>query len=129
MKKTLNFFILIVIILSLNSCATIFSGTKANVKVNGTPKEAKVYANGNYEGMAPCKVKVSKNALKNGVTIRVEADGYEPQETLVTRKLKMGSFIFDLFIFPGGHIIDYVTGAVYKPFPNDVEFNLNAKSK
>lgn len=120
----------IAIALSLSSCATIFSGTKCKVKItDGTPVGAKVYVNGNYEGTAPCKVKVSKNGLKNSQTvIELRADGYASQKITLTRKLKVGSIVGNLLCSFGiGIVIDVLTGAIYKASPGKIHYNLDKK--
>ncbi len=112
----------------MSSCATIFGGMKTNVKVKGFPEGASVYYNGNFEGNAPCNVKVSKNSLKDGNTkIQVKSEGYENSEITLSRKMKMGAFLGDILIFPVGHIVDFATGAIYKPYPAKVEYNLQKK--
>lgn len=113
----------------LSSCATIFSGTKSSVRVKGTPENAKVYYNGNYEGQAPCNVKISKNGLKQKqTTVEIKADGYETAQATLVRKIKVGAIVGDI-IFSAGIflIVDFATGAIYKPYPKKVEYNLSPK--
>lgn len=125
-----NLLVILIIAVSFSSCATLFSGTKTNVKVKGYPEGAKVYYNGNFEGNAPCNVKVSKNSLKNGNTkIQIKAEGYIDSEVTMSKKMKTGAFIGNFLIFPAGHIIDFVTGAIYKPYPNKIEYSLITKSE
>lgn len=45
------------------------------------------------------------------------------------RKIRVGAFIFDFFVFPGGHITDFLTGAIYKPYPTKIEYNLQKEKK
>jgi len=126
--KTLNFLIFCMMLIAFTSCAILFSGTKTNVKVDGTPPNASVYYNGNYEGTAPCQVKVNKKALKDGnAKIQVKAENHIDSEVTLTRKLKTGAMIGNFITFPVGHIIDFVTGAIYKPYPAKVEYNLKEK--
>jgi len=130
MKKSIQLITFSLILLIFSSCATIFGGMKTNVKVKGYPEGAKVFYNGNFEGNAPCNVKVSKNSLKDGSTkIQIKAEGFKDSEVTMSRKMKTGAFIGDLFIFPVGHIIDFVTGAIYKPYPNKIEFSLEINSE
>jgi len=130
MKKLKLLFAVAIVATLFNSCATVFGGMKTNVKVKGLPEGASVYYNGNYEGNAPCNVKVSKNSLKDGNTkIQIKSEGYQDSEVTLSRKLKMGAFIGDILIFPVGHIVDFVTGAIYKPYPAKVEFNLQKDNK
>ncbi len=129
MKNKIIILFVIILPFIFQSCATIFSGMKTNVKVkNGTPQNADVYYNGSFVGKAPVSVKVSKNGLKSGnAKISVKKEGYETQETILTRKLKMGAFIGDIIVFPVGHIVDFVTGAIYKPHPGSIEYVLKVR--
>lgn len=128
MKISRMVFIVLVAILT-QSCAIIFSGTKSGVKVKGMPEGASVYYNGNLEGTAPCKVKVSKNALKNGNTkIQIKQEGYQDSEVTLGRKIKVGAVVGDFIIFPIGHIVDFATGAIYKPYPGSIDYDLTPES-
>lgn len=125
MKLTNKFVIVVVLAMLTQSCATIFSGTKTRVSVAGAPEAANVYYNGSFVGEAPCRVKVSKNSLKGGNTkVQIKKESYETAEVTLARKIKMGAFIFNFFVFPVGHIVDFATGAIYKPYPNKIEYRL-----
>ena len=130
MKKTI---IALVGTLFFSSCATIFSGTKCKVKVkDGSPVAAKVYVNGSYEGTAPCKIKISKNSLKAGTIVEIKADGFETQKVTLIRKIKMAALIGDIVTGVVWLAIDFGDGAIYRAFPNKIEYNLvidaNAKA-
>lgn len=69
---------------------------------------------------------MSKKSLKEGnVKIQIEKQDYEEAEVILNRKMKIGAFIGDILVFPVGHIVDFLTGAIYKPYPNKIEYNLN----
>lgn len=124
-------FILIALILFFCcSCATICSGVKCKVKIrSGDPAAAKVLVNGNYSGTTPITIKVSKNGLKNGQTVvTIQADGYLPQEIILTRKIKIAALVGDI-IFTGGIglIVDFATGAIYKSYPGEINYKLEKK--
>ena len=124
----MSLFAILIIATFTQSCATIFSGTKSGVRVSGLPEGANVYYNGNFEGKAPCRVKVSKNSLKNGNTkVQIKQEGFKDAEVTLARKMKIGAFVGDVFVFPVGHIVDFMTGAIYKPYPRKVEYNLQKK--
>lgn len=109
----------------LVSCATVFSGTKAKIKVSGTPDSSSVYVNGNYAGNAPLKVKVSKNGLKNSGTKVLVKNGDKQQEITLTRKVKVSAVIGNILFTGGiGLIIDFATGAIYKPYPDNIKYKL-----
>ena len=120
-----NILIIIITAIVFQGCATIFTGTKSHVKVDGMPENAKVYLNGNFIGNAPTKVKVSKKALKDNSIITVKSKGYETATIKVVRKTKTGALIFDVIFMFVGLPIDFATGAIYKPFPKEVNYNLD----
>lgn len=125
MKNIILLLLSVSSILFLNSCATIFSGTKCKVKVkDGSPIAAKVYVNGTYEGTAPCKVKISKNSLKSGAIVEIKADGYETQKVTLVRKLKIGALLGDIVTGVVWLAIDFADGAIYRAYPNKIEYNL-----
>lgn len=117
-----------VLMISLSSCATVWSGTRCTVKVkDGVPAGAKIYVNGNYVGTAPMDVVISKNGLKNKQTvITIKADGFKSQDIILTRRLKIGAFIGDI-IFTGGIglIIDFLSGSIYKAYPGTIHYSLD----
>jgi hypothetical protein len=117
-------------IVFLSSCATIFSGRNDKVKVTGgNPVAAKVYYNGSYVGTAPCEVKVPKADLRHGTAvITIKADGYEDQEIVLTRKLKVGALVGDILTGVIWIVVDVVDGAIYKSSKNKVNYDLQKKS-
>lgn len=112
--------------LSLQSCALIFTGVRDKVTIqDGTPEGAKVYYNGSYLGNAPQKVKIPKNSLKKeAASVRIEADGYINQEIVFTRKLRVGALILDCLTGFIWLIPDFATGAIYKASPKKIKYNL-----
>ncbi len=114
------------LVLSLQSCALIFSGTKDKINVhNGTPENAKVYYNGSFVGNAPASIKIPKNSFKdNRAIIKIEADGYVSQEITFTRKLRVGALIFDCLTGFIWLIPDFATSAIYKASPKAIKYSL-----
>jgi len=57
--------------------------------------------------------------------------GPEPIMLLKSSPFDSASFLAlgDILIFPVGHIVEFVTGAIYKPYPAKVEFNLQKDNK
>lgn len=125
-KRTLTAFLAAAFLFSFSGCALIFSGTSTKVSVpDGIPAGAKVYYNGAYVGTTPCKVKVSKKDLQKGqAVITIKADGYKDANITVSGKIKVGAIIGDVLlgIFP--LIIDFVTGAIYKPQHDTIKYSL-----
>jgi hypothetical protein len=131
MKKRLNiwtFVLLMAVIIILPSCATILGGSRHSVRVkNGTPPNARVFLNGEYLGSAPINAKVQKNAKQGNSYIEVKADGYETSKINMTRKASVGFILLDICfgVVPLG--IDLITGNIYKPRPNRIDYYLEKK--
>jgi hypothetical protein len=127
MKKISLVFLLSVL---LCSCATIFSGRNDKVKVTeGNPIAAKVYYNGSYVGNAPCEVKVPKADLRNRTAvITIKAEGYEDQEIILTRKLKVGALVGDILTGVVWIVVDVLDSAIYKSSKDKVHYDLQKKS-
>lgn len=125
MKKLIIQSLIVSMSIFSSSCAFILSGTKDTIHIkNGNPNNAKVYYNGSLIGTSPCSVKIPKKSLGTA-TVRVEADGYKPQEIKFTRKLKMGAVIADCITGFVWLIPDFLTGAIYKSSPQRVHYDLS----
>jgi hypothetical protein len=110
--------------LLMQSCATVFSGNNANVRVpKGTAPNAKIYVDGNYTADVPETIKIPKRALRDGVDVTVKADGKE-QTTKVRRKVQVGWLILDIITGLVWVGVDFATGDIYKATPSRVEHNL-----
>jgi len=130
MKKKLiiQFLALLMAVILLPSCATILGGSKSSSHVKqGTPPNARVFYNGEFIGEAPTNIKVQKNAKQGNSYVEVKADGYETSKISMTRKASVGFIILDICfgIIPLG--IDFVTGNIYKPRPNKIDYYLEKK--
>jgi uncharacterized protein YceK len=126
--RKINLLFAILIAIGLSSCATLFSGTKSKVSVSGYPESADVYCNGNYIGTSPTKVKVSKKSLKNGKTkIIVKKSDFQDAEITLGRKTKVSAIVGNIIFCWTGLIIDYATGAIYKPYPDKIKYKLEKK--
>lgn len=135
MKKKFNiqvFALLMAGIVIFSGCATILGGSKSTTHVKqGTPPYARVFLNGEYFGAAPINVKVQKNARQGNSYIEIKADGYETAKINMTRKVSVGFMFLDIFpgmiLLPLPLIIDFVTGNIYKPRPNKIDYYLEKK--
>jgi hypothetical protein len=101
---------LIVLLLSFlcyTGCATIFSGSKADLDLNSEPQGAKVLVNGLNEGKTPVKL-----ILKKGKEYSIEfvKDGYETKTLRLTYSLGAGWLILDILCGLVGIIVDAATG-------------------
>jgi hypothetical protein len=128
MKSTIIFILTALVIMSMNSCATVFSGTKSKIKIEGTPAKAYVYYNNELKGVTPMKLKVFKNELKKQPEITIKKEGYQDQMVILHRKLK-GSALVGNILFTGalGLVIDFADQAIYKPEPGEINYILKKK--
>ena len=123
--KTKLFSLLAASCLMLQSCATVFSGNNANVRVpNGTPEKAKIYVDGAYVAEAPETVKIAKGKLRDGANLTIKADGYKDQNAKVGRKMMVGWLVLDIVTGLVPAIIDLATGNIYKATPSTVKYSL-----
>lgn len=112
-------------VLILSGCATIFSGTRAKVTVkDGNPASAKVFMNGNFIGNAPVTFKIPKKSFGKSSTIEIKADGYKPMTITIDKRVQAGFIILDLFTGVVELVVDFATGAIYKPDPGIVKYQL-----
>jgi len=113
-------FVIPILFLSL-SCATIINTTKQEINISSSPIEAKVFINGQDVGITPV---IQELKRKTDVTIRIELDGYNPYEIILTRKIS-GWFWVNLFTTGFlGAVVDASTGALYRFEPAIVNANL-----
>ena len=125
-KRLAILFVLASALLSLGSCATIFSGTDQAVNVETQPVSADVVIKADtgivfYEGEAPATVDLPR---KNEYTVTVSMDGYEERTVPITQGFNawvVGNLICGGI--PGG-VVDLLTGAWYELQPTQVSIEL-----
>ena len=122
MKKIFSFALLLSF-LALSSCATIILGSRQSVGISSTPSSAKIYINDESVGVTPKTVDIKKNDAKS-FKVKIELEGYQPYETVLSRKTSVwiaGN------IFLGGLIglaVDFATGAAYALTPEQIQAEL-----
>lgn len=111
MKRIL---IILLVALSMSSCATIFSGSKASVtldsEVEGSATvvvEGRRYRNVEF----PCKVKISRGF--NETAVRVTVDGYASEVVVIKKEFNPIALLN--LAEPFGWILDVAAGAVTRP--------------
>lgn len=119
-------FLLLLTIILLPGCATIFSGTQAKINVaDGNPAHAQVYMNGNYLGETPFEVKIPKKSFGKNTQLEIRADGYKPVMITVEKRVNGGLIFLDIVgTSLIGMFIDFATGAIYSPSPKTVKYRL-----
>ena len=109
-NKNSKFIILLILLFSFifySGCATIFSGSREDVKFTSEPSEAKVMVNGSDKGNTPVTVSLKKG---KDYEIQIVKDGYQMKKFTVTYSLGIGWLILDIFAGLIGVIVDAVTG-------------------
>ncbi|UZR94143.1 caspase family protein [Chondrinema litorale] len=118
--RSFRLFTVFLVLSLLPSCATIFSGTSQSVKVISTPKDAKVYLNGNDTGaLTNSRIKINR-AVRSGPenytneqAYRIEKEGYSSTTVRDRRKVNGLALALD-FLFPPAILVDFLNGSIYK---------------
>lgn len=107
----------------MTSCATIVNGTHQPIGVSTTPCNANVYIDNYYIGESPLIVALTR---KDNHFVRIELEGFEPYETVLTRKVS--GWVFGNIVIGGviGLAIDAISGGIYKLTPEQIDTHLQA---
>ncbi len=111
MKKLL---LVVLLALTMTSCATIISGTKKRVTFDGTiSKPATMIVDGRqYKGVKlPYTVKIKRGF--NDTEVRFIVEGYEPITIYVDKNFNPWALLNFADVF--GWVVDVATGAVTRP--------------
>lgn len=103
-------FILLIFILNLTSCATIFSGTKDRIYFTTNIPGAKVLIDGIEICKTPCNDNITRKVGDSQVEFKLE--GYETRVINLSKSLNIVSILNFGNLLGWG--IDIVTGAVFK---------------
>jgi hypothetical protein len=121
MKRFLYFLLIIASSLLISSCATLLNTTTQDIEVKSTPSGAKVTIDNKKFGLTPQVVNIERKKDHN---IKIELDGYQAYETMVTTKI---SFWFWGNICNGfipGMVVDYFTGSMNTLLPDVIDAQL-----
>jgi hypothetical protein len=120
---------LVVSITILSSCATMFSGTKANMKITSNPPELKVYSINKEQqlteiGVTPCIVTINKKTPY----LIIKSEGYydEKYDIRANAKVEPTYWLNAFNLFVVGPLVDIVSGAYIKP-QQEVAFEMKKK--
>jgi len=108
--------------LMVTSCATIFSGTKQNVRFSSNPPSALVFIDEVEAGKTPFEMKLTR---KSEHSVMMKLDGYPTYQTRLTQKFN-GWCVGNIFI--GGLIgvvVDVSTGAMYNLSPSVINADMS----
>ncbi|MEQ9310235.1 MAG: PEGA domain-containing protein [Balneolaceae bacterium] len=105
------------------SCASIFKGSSADIRVNSNPAGADIYINGIDRGQTPQTLSLKRN---QDYVLTFKKDGYEDLNFEIAKKFDIGTTVVGNIFSWGiiGIIVDIGTGAAYSLTPADVEANL-----
>lgn len=122
MKYFINLFIVLIVAVLLNSCATIINGTSQQVNITSTPIEAKVIIDGEELGKTPFIADLKR---KDNHIVKIELDGYKTE--VITLNGKTSGWFFGNCLFGGviGMAVDAITGGMYKLQPEEIKRTLN----
>lgn len=115
-KHFLSFSMFTIVLYSATSCATIFSGTKADIKVTSSVPNSKVYSVNKEEqltelGSTPCIVTIKKKTPY----LVVKTEGYVDAKYDVKANAKLNPIYFlNILNLSIGMWIDLGTGAAIK---------------
>ena len=121
---------LIILLLLTNGWASIICGDKQDIGINSEPSGCRVRVF--YEGRETVKLELDENTptavriprWAKHVRIRVDKEGYHPQQLTITRSIN--GWLFGNLLIGGviGIGIDFMSGAAYKLSPENVDFLL-----
>lgn len=105
-----------------SGCATVIHGTRQDVGISSTPTNARVIVDNQQRGTTPTIAKLSR---KDHHIVRIELDGYQPFEAILTRKVSgwvWGNLVFGNVV---GLAVDAISGGLYKLTPEQIQGQLN----
>lgn len=106
--KNLKLISVVIIALSLNSCAIMFNGVKKDVQITSMTPDSKIYVDGNFEGKDAVSVKLRR---KDNHTVIVKKDGCETQTVQIGSHVQAGWVVFNALFNWFAFLTDAPTGA------------------
>ncbi|WP_294299380.1 PEGA domain-containing protein [uncultured Chryseobacterium sp.] len=125
MRNKFSAALLLSMVLSMSSCATILTGTKDKITFNSSPEGAKVIHNGIEKCTTPCTAEIPRSLSKQTVTF--EKEGFNTKEVKLTKTFNPVTLVNILLGGAIGVGIDAATGSLTKYSPKDYKVELEAK--
>jgi hypothetical protein len=97
--------------LTLQSCATILTGTSDKITIQSVPPGASIEVDGESMGTTPAIIKVKRNTLP---TVSILLDGYEEKQINLHKKFNPAAILNIIIGGIPGLIVDAATGAISK---------------
>jgi len=107
-----------------SSCASILGGKKNTIKISGNNTKSEVYLDGEYLGLTPLKMRISKYKLQEGSVIEIRKNGYQSCFYTVDRRPHVGYVILNILSGSIPLIVDVANGNIYRPNTRNIEFDL-----
>jgi len=121
--------------LFLSGCATIFTGTSQEVRVESTPSDANVIVEGRERGTTPMTVEIAKPEKGDPPEITIEKEGYQEKTLMLDKKFNVvtllniiNPFNYALGVPVLGFGVDWYTGALWKYPPEEYTVELTSGS-
>lgn len=117
--------LLLLVCLTLTSCATIVHGTHQPIGISSNPTNAAIWVDRYFVGYTPLILEMSR---KDNHYVRMELEGYQPYEVTFTRNLSgwaFGNIVFGSFI---GLAVDAISGGLYKLTPEQIQAEFYAQN-
>lgn len=113
--------VIIIIVIQLTGCATIFKGTNSHLGMHSNPSGAEIFINGKYIGKTPLSLKLTS---KTTYMVEFRKEGFKTITRNVTNKVGAGWVILDVLAGLVPVIIDAVTGSWYHLDEKNVDVQL-----
>jgi hypothetical protein len=121
MQKRIVSIVIIVSILLMTGCATLFTGTSDDIYINSNPSGAEIMIGGLKVGKTPATLTIKRPGF-NDKEVVLKLDGYE-RRTFILKKSFNSVAILNLAGILGW-AVDFATGAIYKYEPKSYEIDL-----
>lgn len=121
MKRIAPFFTLIFLSFLFSGCATLLNTTTEEIEIKSTPSGARVTIDNRKFGLTPQIVNIER---KKDHMIKLELEGYQTYETMVTTKISFWFWGNVCNGFVPGMIIDFFTGSMNTLVPDAVDAQL-----
>ena len=116
-------------LIQLCACATIFTGTKEDIKFSANVPGVRLTIDGEQKGTLPLTVTQSKDFMHGQeFKVKAEAPGYVTQEFQLKRQFNWVALL-DITSIPTSGGIDYYTGALMRFEPNEYHIQMVKKGK
>lgn len=117
--------------LLLSGCATLFSGSSQDVRIESEPSEANIMVEGVKRGTTPATIDVTRPDLGDPPQIAIQKEGYEEKTLKLSKKFNavtLLNILNGLIFAPVGFGVDWSTGALWKYQPENYTVELEQGS-